>query len=120
MVSPRKACLGKPMSERPGLMDPNRERMVGLKPVTADQELTAGAHLFNPGDPAERIYDQGYVTSVGHSPTLGHMIGLGFLKNGTERWGEKVTLVDHMRGVTTECEVVNPVFFDPEGGRLRD
>ena len=119
MVSRKKDCIGKPMSTRPGLMEADRERLVGLKPVSSGEQLTAGAHLFNTGDPAVREKDQGYVTSVGHSPTLGHMIALGFLKRGPERYGEKIRLVDHMRGIETECEVVNPVFFDPEGGRLR-
>jgi len=30
-----------------------------------------------------------------------------------------VRLVDHMRGIDALCEVVSPVFFDPEGGRAR-
>ncbi|WP_406644849.1 sarcosine oxidase subunit alpha family protein [Aliisedimentitalea scapharcae] len=119
MVSKKKECLGKPMAQRPGLSEADRERLVGLKPVESGGELTAGAHLFTPGDTVERVNDQGYVTSVGHSPTLGHMIALGFLKNGPERMGQQVRLVDHLRGVDTLCEVVNPVFFDPEGGRLR-
>lgn len=119
MVSKKKDCIGKPMSTRPGLMAEDRERLVGLKPIGAVKQLTAGAHLFNPDDPVERIYDQGYVTSVGFSPALGQMIGLGFLKNGPDRIGEQVRLVDHMRGIDALCKVVSPVFFDPEGGRAR-
>ncbi|MBE1282609.1 MAG: sarcosine oxidase subunit alpha family protein [Rhodobacteraceae bacterium] len=119
MVSKKKHCLGKPMSEREGLMEADRERMVGLKPIGPVQEIVAGAHLFTKGDPAERVYDQGYVTSVGFSPTLGHMIGLGFLKNGPERMGEQIRLVDHLRGIDAVCEVVDPVFFDVDGGRVR-
>ncbi|QAX30352.1 sarcosine oxidase subunit alpha family protein [Leisingera sp. NJS204] len=119
MMSRKKDFLGKPMSTREGLMAEDRMRLVGLKPVGAAKEITAGAHLFTPGDPVERIYDQGYVTSAGYSPALGCPIGLAFLKEGPERIGETVRLVDHMRGVDTLCEVVPPVFFDPEGGRAR-
>ncbi|OUS34083.1 sarcosine oxidase subunit alpha [Rhodobacterales bacterium 56_14_T64] len=119
MVSKKKDCIGKPMSTRPGLMAEDRERLVGLKPIGAVKQLTAGAHLFNPDDPVERIYDQGYVTSVGFSPTLGHSVALAFLKNGPDRIGDEVRLVDHMRGIDAICEVVSPVFFDPEGGRAR-
>lgn len=119
MMSKTKDFIGKAMAARPGLTDKNRARLVGLKPVGAVQEISAGAHLFQTGDPVERIYDQGYVTSVGFSPTLGHMVGLAFLKDGPNRVGETVRMVDHMRGLDTECEVVNPVFFDPEGGRAR-
>ena len=119
MVSARKDCIGKTMSERPGLTDPARERLVGLKPVERINALTAGAHLFKRGAEPVRTNDQGYVTSVCHSPTLGHSIALGFLKNGPERIGEKVRFVDHLRGTDFECEVVSPVFFDPDGGRAR-
>ena len=119
MVSARKDCIGKTMSERPGLTDPARERLVGLKPVERINALTAGAHLFNRGAEPVRTNDQGYVTSVCHSPTLGHSIALGFLKNGPERIGEKVRFVDHLRGTDFECDVVSPVFFDPDGGRAR-
>lgn len=119
MLSQKKEFIGKALAQRPGLTDVMRQRLVGLKPVGAVKQITAGAHLFNADDPAERVYDQGYVTSAGFSPTLGHMIGLAFLKNGPERIGEHIRMVDHMRGLDAVCEVVNPVFFDPEGGRLR-
>jgi len=28
-------------------------------------------------------------------------------------------MVDHLRGVEALCEVIHPIAFDPEGGRLR-
>ncbi|MEO1788234.1 MAG: sarcosine oxidase subunit alpha family protein [Pseudomonadota bacterium] len=119
MISAKKDCIGKTAAARPGLVDPDRERLVGLRPVGAVKQLTAGAHLFNDGAPARREHDQGYITSVGWSPTFDRYLGLGFLRRGPERYGEKVKMVDHLRGVETVCEVCNPVFFDPEGGRVR-
>ncbi len=119
MVSQKKDCIGKTMSERPGLMDGGRERLVGLRPVGAVQQLIAGAHLFGMDDAPVRVNDQGYITSTCWSPTLGGTLALGFLKRGPERYGETVKMVDHVRGITAVCEVVNPVFFDPEGGRVR-
>ncbi|MEL6209814.1 MAG: aminomethyltransferase family protein, partial [Pseudomonadota bacterium] len=119
MISAKKDCIGKTAAARPGLVDPDRERLVGLRPVGAVKQLTAGAHLFNDGAPARREHDQGYITSVGWSPTFDSYLGLGFLRRGPERYGEKVKMVDHLRGVETVCEVCNPVFFDPEGGRVR-
>lgn len=119
MLSKKKAFIGQAMAARPGLVDPDRMQMVGLKPIGAVKELSAGAHLFNPEDPVERIYDQGYVTSAGFSPLMGHMIALGFLQRGANRIGDEIRLVDHMRGLDTLCEVVEPVFFDPEGDRTR-
>ena len=119
MISAKKDCIGKVAAARPGMVDPDRERLVGLKPIGTVKQLTAGAHLFNEGDAPVRVNDQGYITSVGYSPTLGHFMGLGFLRNGPNRIGEHVKMVDHLRGVEALCEVIDPVAFDPEGGRLR-
>jgi sarcosine oxidase subunit alpha len=119
MISAKKDCIGKVMAARPGLVDPDREQLVGLVPTGAVKQLTAGAHLFNPGDAAVRENDQGYITSVGFSPTLGHFLGLGFLRGGRDRLGQELRMVDHVRKVETTCKVVDPVFFDPEGGRAR-
>jgi heterotetrameric sarcosine oxidase alpha subunit len=118
MVSAKKECIGKAAAQRPGLTGPEREQLVGLRPVN-DAPITAGAHLFTPGDPVERVFDQGYVTSVGYSPTMGGWLGLGFLRNGRARLGEMVRLVDHLRGIDLLCEVCHPVFHDPEGEKLR-
>ena len=107
------------MAARPGLVDPARERLVGLKPISPAAQLTAGAHLFDRGASAVRVNDQGYITSVGWSPMLETYLALGFLKNGPDRHGEVVRMVDHLRETEAEVEVCNPVFFDPEGGRMR-
>ena len=118
MVSTKKDCIGKAASQRPGLHGADREQLVGLRPV-GEGVLTAGAHLFNAGDAASRANDQGYVTSVGWSPLFGGYLGLAFLKNGRARIGETVRLVDHLRGVDVPCTVCNPVFHDPDGGKMR-
>ncbi len=119
MVSAKKDCIGKTMSERPGLSGAEREQLVGLKPVGAVKQLTAGAHLFEPDAEPVRENEQGYTTSVGFSPTTECFLGLAFLRNGRARHGQQVVMVDHLRGVTARCEVCDPVFFDPEGGRMR-
>jgi len=119
MISAKKDCIGKAATTRPGLSEAGREQLVGLKPVGAVRQLTAGAHLFDEGASPVRENDQGYLTSVAFSPTLETFLGLGFLKNGRARHGEKVRMVDHLRKVETLCEVCDPVFFDPEGARAR-
>lgn len=119
MVSTQKDCIGQAASRRPGLLDPARERLVGLRAVEEGRRLTAGAHLFAKDAKAVTANDQGYVTSACYAPTLDCYLGLGFLKNGPERYGEVIRMVDHLRGVDTLAEVCHPVFFDPEGGRAR-
>jgi methylglutamate dehydrogenase subunit C len=119
MVSPKKDCVGRTMAARPGLVGDDREQLVGLRPAGDVKQITAGAHIFRAGDPATRENDQGYVTSVGWSPTLGTTLALGFLRGGRARYGERVRTVDHLRGIEALCEVTPPVAFDPEGERLR-
>jgi len=119
MVSAKKDCIGKAASLRPGLTEAKREQLVGLMPVNQGEVLSAGAHLYNERDPATREHNQGYVTSVAPSPTLGCWLGLGFLKDGRARHGQVIRLDDGLRGRKVLVEVCDPVFFDPEGGRMR-
>jgi len=63
--------------------------------------------------------DQGYVTSVAFSPALGQWIGLALLKRGRERLGEHLRAVDLLRDSDVAVEIVDPVFVDPQGERLR-
>ena len=119
MVSDAKDCIGKTMSERPGLRDPERGQLVGLRPVGAVKQLTAGAFLFEAGAEARRENAQGHTTSVGFSPDIGTFIGLGFVTRGRQRHGEVMRMVDHLREIEAEVEICAPVFVDPEGGRAR-
>jgi glycine cleavage system aminomethyltransferase T len=119
MISAKKDCIGKVMAARPGLVAADRERLVGMRPVGAVKLLSAGAHIFDKDAETVRENDQGYVTSVCFSPEVGTYIGLGFVKNGPERYGEVMRVVDHLRELEVEVEICPPVFFDPEGGRAR-
>jgi sarcosine oxidase subunit alpha len=117
MVSLKKDCIGQAAAQRPGLKGADRDQLVGLR--ASDGAISAGGHLFAQGADHIRINSAGYVTSTAYSPTLDQNIALGFLKDGRARHGESVVVVDHLRGIQTEAEVCDPVFFDPEGGRLR-
>ena len=119
MMSRTKDFIGRAAASRPGLVDEAREQLVGLKPVGEVKEILAGAHLFDEGAAAVSANDRGYVTSTCFSPTLGHVIALGFLARGRARIGERVRAVDHLRGSATICEVCAPGWVDPEGGRMR-
>ena len=114
-----KDCIGKAAAARPGMIGPEREQLVGLKPAAPSVSIAAGAHLFTFGTAATRENDQGYLTSVCWSPTLSSHLALGFLQNGRARHGETVRLVDHLRGVDTPCIICDPVFLDIKGERAR-
>ena len=119
MVSEAKDCIGKTMAARPGLVGPERDQLVGLRPIGEVKQIISGAHLFAPEAQAVSENDEGYVTSMCYSPTLGLVIAQAFLRDGRNRHGQQIKMVEHLSGVTTLCEVCAPVFFDPEGGRLR-
>jgi sarcosine oxidase subunit alpha len=119
MLAPGKDFIGKAASRRPGLLGPERLQLVGIRGRDRDREITAGAHLYAIGDPARADLGQGHVKSVCWSPTLDAWIGLALLRDGRARHGEVLRLDDGLRGLKCEVEVCDPVFFDPEGGRMR-
>mgnify|MGYP002620447326 FL=1 len=119
MISPAKDCIGKAASQRPGLLGAEREQLVGLMPLDPQAELSAGAHLYPPQAPATRENGQGYVTSVGYSPVLKSWLALAFLRDGRARHGQEIRLDDGLRGRKVLCRVVDPVFDDPDGGKMR-
>jgi len=119
MVASAKDCIGKTASRRPGLSGPERQQLVGLRARDASGRLAGGAHILEPGAKAAAANDQGYLTSVCWSPTLGRDIALAFLRDGRARTGETLRAVCRLRGLDTAVDVVAPPFLDPDGGRLR-
>ena len=119
MVSQKKTCIGNVLSQRPEMLREDAMRLVGFRPVDRSQALTAGAHFIDPGEPADMAHDQGWMSSVAFSPSLEHSIGLGFIKRGHERFGEKVRAVSPVHGRDIEVEIVPAHFIDPDGERLR-
>ncbi len=119
MASTKKDYIGRVLSQRPGLADPNRPRLIGFRPVDRSARLRAGAHFIGREAPPTAENDQGYMTSVAYSPSLGHWIGLGLLARAETRIGEIVRAFDPVRGGDTPVEVVPATFYDSEGVRLR-
>jgi sarcosine oxidase subunit alpha len=119
MMSKKKDFVGRVMAGREALTAPDRQVVVGLKPVDKARRLRSGAHIIPKGAAVGPDTDQGYVTSVCHSPMLGQWIGLGLVERGRERLGEIVRAHDPLRGEDYDVEICNPVFYDPEGGRQR-
>ena len=61
----------------------------------------------------------GRITSVTHSPELGHWIGIGFIQGGVERWKNKTVIgSDPVRNKQMEIQIVSPHMDDPEGQRM--
>ena len=119
MMSKKKDFIGRAMAAREALLAPDRQVVVGIKPVDRARRLRSGAHIVPRGAIPGPQTDQGYVTSVCFSPTLGQWIGLGLVARGRERLGEIVRAHDPLRGEDMDVELCSPVFYDPEGVRQR-
>jgi methylglutamate dehydrogenase subunit C len=117
LMSPLKDCIGRTLSQRPALADPDRPVLVGLRGVRAGQSFNSGGLLVRPDH--GRKAELGYVTSAGFSPTLGEWLGLGLLQRGRERIGQRFHVFDGVRGEEVPVLVCSPCFYDPQGVRLR-
>ncbi len=119
MASTKKDYIGRVLSQRPAFLDADRPTFIGFKPVDPTARLRAGAHFLAVGAEPKVENDEGYMTSVTFSPHLNTWIGLGLIKRGPERIGERVRAYDPVRGGDIEVEICHPGFVDPEGERLR-
>ena len=119
MISEDKDCIGKVSALRPGLLDSEREKLVGIKPINKGDVILAGAHVYPLDRDPKRINDQGHITSVCYSPTLDSSIALAMIKSGHNRHGEKLRMVDHLRNSEVSVEITSPIFLDATGSRVR-
>ena len=105
---------------RSDMAKPDRKQLVGL--LTEDPEdglcrrgpsWSSKCYLDKPPMPMV-----GHVSSSYYSPNLGHSIALGLVKGGLSRHGETL-FAPLAGGKVITCRICDPVFFDPEGERLR-
>ncbi len=113
LCSKKKSFIGSALLGRDGLTDPDRLQLVGLV-SKENRALLPGAHLTATGSTTSI----GHVTATTYSPAGERYIALGLLRGGRGRHGEALTARFPMRGDTHEIEVVDPVFFDPDGSRM--
>ena len=113
--------VGKRGAQRGGFVASGRKELVGL--LTADPEvvLEEGAQIVS--DPKGPIPTraEGHVTSAYWSATLGRSIALALVRDGRQRRGQSLyACAAATRGVVSHAvTIVDPVFCDPEGKRLR-
>ena len=119
MISKKADSIGNTLSEREAFNSSDIVILSGFKPIDKKQKIEAGSHFISLGKKPIMENDEGWMSSVAYSPTLGHHIGLGFIKNGNSRLGERVIAVNLLQNKRTEVEIVSPHFIDPEGIRQR-
>ena len=94
------------------------ERVIGV----FHPSVEPAAHLVETAlaDSKERpLPSLGHVTAAIDSPNLGHPIALALLRDGRARYGETLVALSPVTGERTAVTVTGPVFFDPEGERVR-
>ena len=117
MASNKKSYIGSALRKRPDLARANRPKLVGIFPCDRREIFNAGA-LLCAADQLEGL-GEGWISSVTHSPELGHWIGLGFISGGQESWQNKaVVAADPIRKGNTAVEIVSPHMVDPDGERM--
>jgi sarcosine oxidase subunit alpha len=118
IVSKKKDFVGKRSLTRSDMAKPDRKQLVGILTDDPAVVLPEGAHLVERVEPQPPMAMLGHVSSSYYSPNVGRSIALALVKGGLAKKGQKLTapLLD---GRKIGCTVVDPVFFDPEGDRLR-
>jgi sarcosine oxidase subunit alpha len=118
IVSKTKDFVGKRSLTRSDMAKPDRKQLVGILTDDPETVLPEGAHLVERVEPKPPMTMLGHVSSSYYSPNVGRSIALALVKGGLAKKGQKVTapLLD---GRKIGCTIVDPVFFDPEGDRLR-
>ena len=109
--------LGKRSLSRADTLRSGRKRLVGLFTEDPKTVLDEGAQIV--AEPRDRppMKMIGHVTSSYFSPTLDRSIALALIEDGPDRMGQ--TLHASMPGRTVPVRVTEPVFFDPDGERMR-
>ena len=118
LCSTKKEFVGKRSLERPDMKDPQRKQLVGILPDDPSEVLEEGEQLVQTVTPEPPMAMIGNVTSSYTSPSVGRAFALATVNGGRARHGQKV-YAPKVDGRTVACTITSPVFFDPEGERLR-
>jgi sarcosine oxidase subunit alpha len=108
--------VGRRSLARADLRRPDRRQLVGLLPEDPETLLPEGAQLVEEaGEPPLRMV--GWVSSSYRSPVLGRTFALALVEAGRRRIG--TSLLAALAAGPVPVRVTEPVFYDPEGSRLR-
>ncbi len=109
--------IGRRSLQRDDTTRPDRKQLVGLLPENPEEVLPEGAQIvaeLHDRPPMDMI---GHVTSSYYSANLGRSFALALVTSGRDRGGQTLHLP--LVGHVARAEVVDSVFIDREGSRLR-
>ncbi len=113
MLKKKGDYIGRVLAQRPGMTDPQRPHLVGLRSVDRRQQIRAGAHLVADG------ISQGWVSSATQSVVDPGWIGLGLMRDGAARIGSVIIAANPLQGEEIPVRVVSPHGHDPENRLVR-
>lgn len=102
---------------RPDLVAPGRKQLIGLLTDDPKAVLEEGAQIVADSTRSIPMKMIGHVTSSYWSDAMGRSIALAVVEGGSDRMGD--TLHVPMPQGTLSVKVTGPVFYDPEGERLK-
>ncbi|MEQ8652531.1 MAG: sarcosine oxidase subunit alpha family protein [Kiloniellales bacterium] len=118
IVSKTKDFIGKRSLSRADMAKPDRKQLVGILTDAPAEVLPEGAQLVETPGEQRPLPMLGHVTSSYWSPAMERSIAMALIKGGRARMGQ--TLHAPLKdGKIIACKVVEPVFYDKEGSRLR-
>jgi len=115
MLKKRGDFIGRELAQRPGLTDPSRPRLVGVRSVIPGQQIRAGAHLVEAGSSTSL----GWVTSVTQGVARPGWLGLAMLRDGAARIGATLVAANPLFDEAVLVEITSPHHYDPENARVR-
>lgn len=108
--------IGRVLLGRPGLADPARPRLVGIRPVDTSKRLRGGAHIVREAGSGTSM---GWVSSVTQSIEFNSWIGLALVENGESLKGQRLFAVSPLHDESVEVTITSPHHVDPENARVR-
>jgi len=108
--------IGKRSLVRPDMLVANRKQFVGLLTNDPAIVLEEGAQIVASDTRAIPVKMIGHVTSSYWSETLQRSIALAVVKGGRALMGNEIYVA--MPDTSHRAQIVDPVFYDPDGERL--
>ncbi len=119
LLGRKKTFLGQALMSRPALAAAGRLQLVGLEAADGRSPIPPGTQIAERPFAGAAMPSLGHVTSAVDSPNLGRPIALALVRDGRARLGEVLLAVSPLTESSTAVRVTAPVFYDPEGARLR-
>ncbi|MCH8808204.1 MAG: sarcosine oxidase subunit alpha, partial [Planctomycetes bacterium] len=113
----KKDFLGKRSLARSDCLREGRKQLVGLLSEDPNEVVPEGSQIVAEVRAKPPMPMEGHVTSSYWSPILGRSIAMAVLKGGHGRHGETVTI--SLANKNVRAVVGKPIFYDPEGEKLR-